>query len=253
MPPLWITTSWDDGHRLDQRIAALLDRFGMKGTFYIARNFLDRADRLTEAEIARLAESHEIGAHTFTHPDLAQVDHETAYHEIVGSRDWLESVIGAPVTAFCYPKGRYTTGVHTIVSEAGFDVARTVQGYFYETSDIMRDPLAMPATIHVYPFPFRPVDSLRARFDPLRLIWPRLRFLNIRLTALRSWGTLALALLDRAAACGGVWHLWGHSWEVERYGMWENLEHVLSAAAQYPDARFVTNTELARALIRRKP
>ena len=32
-----ITTSWDDGNKLDIKVAELLDKYGMKGTFYIAK------------------------------------------------------------------------------------------------------------------------------------------------------------------------------------------------------------------------
>lgn len=31
---LIITTSWDDGHPLDLKIAELLDKYGINGTFY---------------------------------------------------------------------------------------------------------------------------------------------------------------------------------------------------------------------------
>ncbi len=37
----------------------------------------------------------------------------------------------------------------------------------------------------------------------------------------RPWRELACALFDHSLAHGGVWHLWGHSWEVERYGAWD--------------------------------
>ena len=30
-----VTTSWDDGNKLDLKLAALLDKYGLVGTFYI--------------------------------------------------------------------------------------------------------------------------------------------------------------------------------------------------------------------------
>ena len=39
--PFWITTSWDDGHTLDLRLADLLDKYDLRGTFYVARDYLD--------------------------------------------------------------------------------------------------------------------------------------------------------------------------------------------------------------------
>ncbi len=34
-------------------------------------------------------------------------------------------------------------------------------------------------------------------------------------------------LLDRAVAAGGVFHLWGHAWEIEAASQWVELEAVL--------------------------
>ena len=31
------TTSWDDGHPSDLHVADLLERYGMKGTFYLCK------------------------------------------------------------------------------------------------------------------------------------------------------------------------------------------------------------------------
>jgi len=36
MKAVYITTSWDDGHVLDMRLASLLTHYGFKGTFYIS-------------------------------------------------------------------------------------------------------------------------------------------------------------------------------------------------------------------------
>ena len=35
MPATYITTSWDDGHPLDFRIAELLSEYRLRGTFYV--------------------------------------------------------------------------------------------------------------------------------------------------------------------------------------------------------------------------
>jgi peptidoglycan/xylan/chitin deacetylase (PgdA/CDA1 family) len=241
--PFWITTSWDDGHRLDLRVAEALDRYGLTGTFYVARDYLDASERLTEAEIVQLGTRHEIGAHTLTHPVLTQVDELTARHEIEGSRDWLQQVTGRQITAFGYPRGLYNAASRALVAEAGFSVARTVTLY---RLDAGHDPLALPTSVHIYPFPLRPTRSRRARFEPVRRILPHVIRLRLPLLALRNWRAMALSLLDRAASTGGVWHLWGHGWEVERYGMWSDLECVLEAASRYPEAHFVTNSELVQ-------
>ena len=51
-----MTTSWDDGDVLDIKLSQLLDRYGVKGTFYVAKQF--RVNRLSEDEIRQLGASH---------------------------------------------------------------------------------------------------------------------------------------------------------------------------------------------------
>lgn len=245
---MWITTSWDDGHSLDQRLAARLDRYDLRGTFYIARDYLP--DRLTASQIAALAARHEIGAHSLTHPDLTALPPDRAYHEIAGSGAWVAAITGRPVTAFCPPCGLVNDTVRDLIAAAGYEVARTTQLYHLAASG---DPLRLPTTTCAEPFPFLPAGSLRERLQPLRYVRRFVVPLRIPLAALRSWSALALALLDRAAATGGVWHLWGHSWEIERYGLWDDLDRVLAATRRYPHARRVTNTELVRARHRAHP
>ena len=45
-----VTTSWDDGHKLDLKLAKLLKKYGVPATFYIAPNNRqwDKKDLLTK-------------------------------------------------------------------------------------------------------------------------------------------------------------------------------------------------------------
>ncbi|MGH7837447.1 MAG: polysaccharide deacetylase family protein, partial [Candidatus Binataceae bacterium] len=64
-----MTTSWDDGHPLDLRVAELLAAHGVRGTFYVPVRA--SADSLMKpADLRRLRNlGMEIGAHTVSHPD----------------------------------------------------------------------------------------------------------------------------------------------------------------------------------------
>ena len=96
-----ITTSWDDGDILDERVADMLDRYGLRGTFYLTRTHRQR--RLSEPSIRALAARHEIGAHSLSHPNLTQLDRKGKTREVAGSKSWLEDVTGEPLAMFCYP------------------------------------------------------------------------------------------------------------------------------------------------------
>jgi peptidoglycan/xylan/chitin deacetylase (PgdA/CDA1 family) len=83
---------------------------------------------------AQVREMHEngitIGAHTQTHSNMTLLAAEQVRAEIAGSRDRLESLLGAPVRDFAYPNtgGRYphfNAAVAAIIRQLGFRSAVT--------------------------------------------------------------------------------------------------------------------------------
>ena len=64
-PPSYMTTSWDDGHPLDMRIAEMLAKHGLTGTFYAPRSA--ETEVMPMAQLKELSRSFEIGAHTLRH------------------------------------------------------------------------------------------------------------------------------------------------------------------------------------------
>lgn len=71
-----------------------------------------------------------IGAHTVSHPILAQLGAEEARAEIEGSRAAIRKNSGRAPQAFAYPNGRtadYSQGVVSMVRDAGFTCAVTTQ------------------------------------------------------------------------------------------------------------------------------
>ncbi len=55
---------------------------------------------------------------------------------------------------------------------------------------------------------------------------------------------MAIALFDTVLETGGVFHLWGHSWELDGRRDWERLDRVLDYIAGRSDVRYVANGEL---------
>jgi len=93
MPKVIVTTSWDDGHMLDLKLAELLRKYDLKGTFYVAplnREF-KKEDLMSDYQLRRLSQEFEIGAHTMTHPRLGKISAEEADKEIRESKTYLES------------------------------------------------------------------------------------------------------------------------------------------------------------------
>src|SRR5207244_6002623 len=90
----YITTSWDDGHPLDFRVAALLAKYGLRGTFYVPMTAPTRT--MTAAQVRELSGTFEIGAHTVHHVDLSRVAQQQAKQEIIDSKAWIEDTTSQP-------------------------------------------------------------------------------------------------------------------------------------------------------------
>src|SRR5438552_7818919 len=90
----YITTSWDDGHPLDLRVAELLAKYGLRGTFYVPRTA--QTETMTAAQLRELSGVFEVGGHTLGHVDLTTATEQQAWQEIADSRSWLEDSTGQP-------------------------------------------------------------------------------------------------------------------------------------------------------------
>lgn len=66
----------------------------------------------------------EIGAHSMHHIDLTTLDRDDIEREMLGSQASISTSLGRPVTAFCYPFGRYDRRSLAIAA-AHFSVAVT--------------------------------------------------------------------------------------------------------------------------------
>lgn len=64
----------------------------------------------------------EIGSHGMTHSLLIAdyMNKEKALHEMQKSKQWLEAVTGKPVTAYCFPAGRYNAEMIELAKQVGY-------------------------------------------------------------------------------------------------------------------------------------
>ena len=239
---LYLTTSWDDGHPLDLRVAALLDKYRLTGTFYVPRSA--PTGTMGPADVRELAGSFEVGAHTLDHVFLPEVDPPRARSEIVDSKAWVESVTGQPCNMFCPPLGRYGAQHLSICQEAGYLGMRTVEFLSLDRPRRHASLRIRPTTIHAYPHHAAAYVRNLAKRAALRNLW-----LLLLHGPCRQWINLARSLLRHAAQTGGVFHLWGHSWELESLQQWERLELLLREMTQLTsDAPCLTNGQICRQL-----
>jgi hypothetical protein len=237
---LYVTTSWDDGSRHDLRLSDLLLRYGIAGTFYIAKNQSRRG--LSDSEVRELGKCFEIGGHGINHLKLGRSAECDISEEIYGSKSYIEDLIGQQVTSFAYPYGSYNHTSVDCLAKAGFKLGRTTRAF---SEPLVDAPLAQGVTLQVASYGRIATEKQLKRVRVSRLP-ERLRLAELKTDSESnlSWTDLALRSFEAVQGLGGLWHLWGHSWEIEEHGRWGELETVLSRISTHKAIRFVTNREI---------
>lgn len=247
MTNVFVSTSWDDEHRTGLRVAELLSRNGLRGTFYVPTGQLGRASSFSASDLQSLSGAgFEIGAHTISHPILPEISAQQRNREITECKLVLEDVLGSEVTMFCYPKGRFNQDVVRAVQRAGYAGARGTQML---SSSAGFDSYCMPITLQAYPHRrsnyVRNLVRCKAGRALLQSIPDLLSFEN--------WLQLGKARFERVLREGGVWHLFGHPWEIEKLGLWSQLEEILGYVGNREGVHYVTNAELLKMLKSESP
>ena len=128
-PEKSIVLTFDDGYR-DAYTEAwpVLKQYGFSATLYVVTDFLEQGPYLTRPQVRELHDSGiEIASHSLSHLNLPTLSTQRITREIFDSRAILQEVIGAPVTNFCYPSGKYNEAIERVVRAAGYGSATTVE------------------------------------------------------------------------------------------------------------------------------
>lgn len=231
-----ITLSWDDGHPLDMRIARLMADCGLVGTFYVPISI--NRPQLDVCQLLELsAMAMEIGSHGLTHLPLTRT--KEMERELLESKDRLEQMIGKGVSSFCYPMGKFNRRVVLATQSAGYSLARTTVGFSIVRSF---DRFRMPVTVQ-----FAPHSSF---------IHLRHAMVEGNARGIVNWSTrwhfetellrLSLRAFDDAYRERGIFHLWGHSWEIDELKLWGMLSEFCRYIGRRSDVSYVTNASVAR-------
>jgi peptidoglycan-N-acetylglucosamine deacetylase len=221
MKPAIVTLSFDDGDPRDLDIARLLKKYDLPATFYVPITNVEGRQTLTPDQIVQLSEmSFEIGAHGYHHHYLDRIPASAVFEEIKSGKDRLEQILRREVTSFCYPGGKIPSVAIAAVRQIGFEYARTIR----ECRFSVRNPLLAPTTNPIGKHCRRHYikEALLSR-DLTYIVF----FFKHRLWT-KNWQDYSLANLDYALATGGIWHLWGHAFEIDVQNEWKNLEGVFA-------------------------
>lgn len=231
-----VTTSWDDVSYENLKMIRLLDEFKVFGTFYINLK-TDNTDRnLSQAQVKEIVievtdSGHEVGSHTVSHATLTKC--KNPREEIERSKYELEKLTGEKLVSFCYPNGAYDDRIKSIVRETGYLCARTCG---YKGIGFPEDPYEWGITLHA------------SNGSPLTTfkIW---RESGISWKSLLDWEIRAKFLFDLVLEKGGLWHLWGHSWEIESNKDWSKLARVLQYVANKEGVLYWPNGKIFEDLL----
>lgn len=233
-----VTTSWDDGDPFDLKVAELLHARSIPGTFYVSIVGHDGRKTLEPAQLRAVASGgFEIGAHGVSHSVLTRLSLKELAPEVRVCRAKLEDILGARVQMFSYPKGKHNAQVIKQLKDSGYRGARTVH-MLRQRLDF--DPFLMPTSLLAVP-------ALKKLYVRNLLRSRNSRGLLDYLTqfiCLDSWVTLGKVLFDQVLKEGGVWHLHGHSWEIEELGLWDDLKQMLDYVSNREGVTYVSNHDV---------
>ncbi|MCX6712504.1 MAG: polysaccharide deacetylase family protein [Candidatus Vogelbacteria bacterium] len=121
-----VSINFDDGFASAyQNGWPIIKASGLPSTFYIVTNYLDHEGYMTNREVLAMEQAGvEIGAHSRTHPFLAQTDKYDLPWQIEGSRTDLLKLGVKKVETFAYPYGSENKQVVEATKKAGFIGAR---------------------------------------------------------------------------------------------------------------------------------
>lgn len=206
-----LITSWDDGSPYDFKLAELLDKYSISGTFYVPISNPERGV-MTKSQIRQLSTRFEIGGHTYSHANLTSISLKDAEWEIVSGKKGLEDILGKEVNKFCYPKGMFNNDIKKLVKKGGFKEARTARIIFNGKS---LDPFEENPNLHVY-------NHMQVTYFAHCL-----KNLDIG-TAFKVCSLQKSNFKDTAEQLYSTgFHIWGHSWEIEEKNLWQDLENFL--------------------------
>lgn len=219
------TFSTDDGHPSDVKMAELLDKNGLNGTFYIPITNREGLPVMSKAQLREVGRQFEIGSHTYDHCYLKTVDLVEANRQITEGKKQLENLLGKAITGFSYPGGKYREAHAAMVQSAGFEYARTSMNLCFDAGF---SRFEIPTTIQFYPHSkvvymrnFFWAGNWGKRTDALRLALQH-----------NDWLERMYALFDYSCQQETVFHLWAHSDDIDKLDAWNEIDRFFAYVAK---------------------
>lgn len=212
-----IAFSWDDGALEDQRLFELHEKYEIPGMFFVPTRNREGRDVLTP-QMMREAESKyiEFGGHTENHTYLTDIPVGAVESEVLSNKVYLENVLGHEVDDFCLPGGKYTTEILEIV----YRHYKTVRSA--DTMNFTYGGGVLKPTIHFYPRGNKSLIGNAVRNQSYS------QMMYIAMHHKENYFDLIRKLIqNECEKKDSVIIVWGHSWELEQFSLWNELENLM--------------------------
>ncbi|MCX5704260.1 MAG: polysaccharide deacetylase family protein [Candidatus Omnitrophica bacterium] len=240
----YLTISVDDGHPTDSESAELLSKYGLKATFYIPKINPER-EVMKESDIKKIADSFEIGGHTYGHKPLCGLADNEVKKEVQDGKNWMEQLLGRQVVAFCYPKGKFSAFIIRAVKDSGFKGARTCM---WNLNDFPKNPFLWGFSTHAHTHSM----AIQIRHAILEKNFKGLMNFFLVQKGSVDWVNQFKFAVEYVEQNGGIAHLYFHSWEIDKLNEWKRLEDLFRYLSQMKDLKRITNGDLFKMYYDRK-
>ena len=103
-------------------IRPILEKYGLKGVFFIATNYIGTDGFMSAEQIEQLSDmGHSIGSHSCSHPERMDIlSKDELNREWIESSNLLTEIIGHGIDAASIPNGYSSKAVINAIKDAGF-------------------------------------------------------------------------------------------------------------------------------------
>lgn len=215
--------TYDDGVLQDVPFVALLNKYGLKGTFNLNSQLMAEGfswqhpcgmtiRRLSPEEARGLYDGHEIASHTLTHPYMHELSEGEILRQMGQDKENLETIFGREIRGFAVPFDYYSDTIARCALKCGFEYAR--------------------------------MSEITQNYTPCRdyYFW-KTGWYHV-ISGLENYVEGFLNTDEELALCQIV----GHSYDLDMEHLWETMEDTFRKVSSAGDIWPCTHLELARYL-----
>lgn len=116
-----IIVTFDDGYRSVYEFAfPIMQQYGLRGVVYVITGYVGAPTYMSADQLVELfANGWEIGSHTVSHEDLGK-NPSHAYDQMVGSKLYLEKLLGTKELTIAYPYGKADENITRRAARYGY-------------------------------------------------------------------------------------------------------------------------------------